>query len=230
MISYRECGERMTVKSDNEYTLRMETEGLTLVSGELSLRGDFTKMQQRLRRGNIGQELLVKAARIKDPQALRIAVDATAGLGDDSFLLAAAGWTVYMCEFDPVIAALLKDALVRGAEIPELADTIRRMHLLEGDSRELLKGLTFHPDIVLLDPMFPGRQKSGLVKKKAQLLQKLEKPCEDEEGLLQAAISARPRKIVIKRPLKGPFLAGRKPDYSITGKTIRYDCLLVTTA
>ena len=78
--------------------------------------------------------------------------------------------------------------------------------------------------------MFPGRQKSGLVKKKAQLLQKLEKPCEDEEGLLQAAVSAGPRKIVIKRPLKGPFLAGRKPDYSITGKTIRYDCLLVTTA
>ena len=97
-------------------------------------------------------------------------------------------------------------------------------------SRELLKGLSFHPDIVLLDPMFPGRQKSGLVKKKAQLLQKLEKPCEDEEGLLQAAVSAGPRKIVIKRPLKGPFLAGRKPDYSITGKTIRYDCLLVTTA
>ena len=127
-------------------------------------------------------------------------------------------------------AALLKDALVRGAGIPELADTISRMHLLEGDSRELLKGLSFHPDIVLLDPMFPGRQKSGLVKKKAQLLQKLEKPCEDEEGLLQAAVSAGPRKIVIKRPLKGPFLAGRKPDYSITGKTIRYDCLLVTTA
>ena len=46
----------------------------------------------------------------------------------------------------------------------------------------------------------------------------------------QAAVSAGPRKIVIKRPLKGPFLAGRKPDYSITGKTIRYDCLLVTTA
>ena len=48
---------------------------------------------------------------------------------------------------------------------------------------------------------------------------------DDEEELLGAALSAHPRRIVIKRPLKGPYLAGIKPDYSIKGKTIRYDCL-----
>ena len=68
--------------------------------------------------------------------------------------------------------------------------------------------------------------KSALVKKKFQLLHHLERPCEDEESLLQAAILARPRKIVIKRPLKGSFLAGRKPDYSLKGKAIRYDVLV----
>ncbi|MBQ4243593.1 MAG: class I SAM-dependent methyltransferase, partial [Clostridia bacterium] len=36
-----------------------------------------------------------------------------------------------------------------------------------------------------------------------------------------------PHKIVIKRPLKGPFLAGRKPDYSLQGKAIRYDCIVL---
>lgn len=205
--------------------LRMEPEGLTLFSGDLSLRGDFTRMIPRLRKGSLEREFLVKAARIRN-QAPTVAVDATAGLGEDSLLLAAAGWTVYLCEFDPVIGALLEDALLRAAEIPELAGITSRMHLLKGDSRELLRKLSFRPDIVLLDPMFPGRQKSGLVKKKAQLLQKLERPCEDEEGLLQAAAAAGPRKIVIKRPVKGPYLAGKKPDYSITGKTVRYDCLV----
>jgi len=28
---------------------------------------------------------------------------------------------------------------------------------------------------------------------------------------------------VVKRPLKGPFLAGKKPSSSLTGKVVRYD-------
>ena len=78
--------------------------------------------------------------------------------------------------------------------------------------------------MIFLDPMFPERQKSALIKKKMQLLQKLESPGTDEQAMLDAAMAVRPRKIVVKRPLKGPFLAGRKPDYSISGKAIRCDC------
>ena len=83
------------------------------------------------------------------------------------------------------------------------------------------------PDLVLLDPMFPERQKSALVKKKFQLIHRLESPCMEEETLLNAAIAAGPGKILIKRPLKGPWLAGRKPGYSISGKAVRYDCILL---
>ena len=72
--------------------------------------------------------------------------------------------------------------------------------------------------------MFPERQKSGLVKKKFQLIHYLEAPAENEEALMQAAIDARPFKIVVKRPAKGPYLAGLKPSYSLDGKAIRYDC------
>ena len=100
------------------------------------------------------------------------------------------------------------------------------MRLLEGDSIEILGALTFVPDVVYLDPMFPERQKSGLVKKKFQLLHDLEQPCMDGEALLAAALSAGPRKVVIKRPKKGPYLGGRKPSFSLEGKAIRYDCLL----
>ncbi|MBQ1757738.1 MAG: class I SAM-dependent methyltransferase, partial [Erysipelotrichaceae bacterium] len=42
-----------------------------------------------------------------------------------------------------------------------------------------------------------------------------------------AAIAVHPSRIIIKRPLKGPFLAGRKPDYSLPGKAIRYDVILL---
>ena len=83
------------------------------------------------------------------------------------------------------------------------------------------------PDIILLDPMFPERQKSGLVKKKFQLLQKLESPAQDEKALLTAAMKVAPRKIIIKRPAKAPYLAGVKPSYSLQGSVIRIDCVVI---
>ena len=79
-------------------------------------------------------------------------------------------------------------------------------------------------DVIYLDPMFPGRQKSGLINKKLQLIQKLEPPCSDEVELFEAAIQAKPSKIIVKRPLKSPFLAGKNPTYELKGKAIRYDC------
>ena len=138
-------------------------------------------------------------------------------------LLAAAGFPVQLHEYDPVIAALLRDALRRAAELPELAAIVG----LKDDSRTALPELTAPPDVILFDPMFPERQKSALIKKKFQLLQKLERPCADETDLINAAIAAHPRKVVIKRSLKVPYLAGRKPSYSLKGKAIRYDCLVL---
>lgn len=43
-------------------------------------------------------------------------------------------------------------------------------------------------DVIYLDPMFPKRQKSGLINKKLQLIQKLEPPCSEEKDLFDAAI------------------------------------------
>ena len=74
---------------------------------------------------------------------------------------------------------------------------------------------TAAPDVIYLDPMFPARQKSAAVKKKFQLLHHLEAPCANEEELLLAAIAANPRKVIIKRPIKGPLLAGIKQSCSL---------------
>lgn len=134
-----------------------------------------------------------------------------------------------------MIAALLADALERAANEPQLKGVVSRMTLVEGDSVAALWGLSdaldagaaaAQPDVVLLDPMFPERHKSASVKKKMQLLQRLESPCGDEDELVRAALAAHPRKVVIKRPAKGPYLAGVKPSYSIAGKAVRYDCLV----
>ena len=201
---------------------------LVLTDGVMQLSADFTESLNRLRPANLKGELLIRAAKKKDGPDAPLAVDATAGLGEDSLLLAAAGFRVDLYERDPVIAALLRDALKRAAGIPELAEAVSRMRLFEEDSLKALACLPETPELILLDPMFPERRKKALVHKKFQLLQQLESPCSEEEGeqLLQAAAAAGPRKVIIKRPLKGPYLGGKTPSYSIAGKTVRYDCIV----
>jgi 16S rRNA (guanine1516-N2)-methyltransferase len=212
---------------DTKLKLQRDENGLALVGNGQTLRGDFTKMLPRIRRGNLGAELLVKAAKIKGFEGTITVMDCTAGLGEDSILLAAAGFRVKLYERDNIIAALLRDSLIRAAQIPELAPIVERMELYEEDSLIALSQLKEVPEVIYLDPMFPSRQKSALVKKKFQMLQQLEQPCEEGDEFLQAAIACKPKKIVIKRPLKGENLGNRKPDYSINGKTIRYDCIVL---
>lgn len=217
---------KIAEKLGGELFLIDEEGCLTLTDGRLRLKGDFTSLIPRLKTSNLQREFLVKASKIKGVEH-PVLIDATAGMGEDSMILAATGFEVYLFEYDHAIAALLKDALRRAADIPELKDAVARMHFAEGNSIELMAGLGIEPDVVLLDPMFPARQKSALVKRKFQLLQQLEKPCTDERDLLDAALNMKPRRVVIKRPLKGPYLADIKPSYSINGKAIRYDCIVI---
>ena len=109
-----------------------KSEGLTLTDGTMELRADFGRMLPRLKQGRLQQELLVKAARAKGIES-PWAIDATAGFGEDSLLLAAAGFTVDLYEQDCVIAALLKDALDRAADDPALATAVARMRLHAGE-------------------------------------------------------------------------------------------------
>lgn len=211
-------------KTLRELCVAFTEDGVVLSGGGMELRADLSKMKPRLRRGNLNSEILIRAAKPGALGEAPSALDATAGLGEDSLLLAAAGFTVTMCERDPVIAALLRDGLSRAASDPELSDTVGRMTLIECDSVELMQKNDAYFELILLDPMFPERKKSGLIKKKLQLLQMLESPCDGEEELFCAAYAKKPRKLLIKRPAKGPYLAGKKPDYSITGGTARYDC------
>lgn len=225
------CSEAAFIPEPGLLYLKVSRDGLSLMRDGMELRPDFAEMLPRIKQGALQREMLVKAARVKGVEAPR-AVDATAGLGEDSLLLAAAGFTVTLCEADPVIAALLEDALARASAHEVLGPIVERMRLVAGDSRIALEragaSTGAQPDVVYLDPMFPGRTKSAAVKKKFQLIHGLERPTEplDEESLLQAALAAHPRKVVIKRPVKGPYLAGVKPSHAIAGKAVRYDCIV----
>ena len=126
-----------------------------------------------------------------------------------------------------MVAALLKDAIRRAKKNQILKDIAGRMKVVEADSVESMSKLLDPVDVIYLDPMFPARQKSSLINKKLQLIQKLEPPCSEETDLFDAALKVCPSRIIVKRPLKSECLAGREPSYTLKGKAIRYDCYVL---
>ncbi len=259
------CGSPSAKRSNDENDpangnahLEQTDQGLALVDEGLVIRGDFSRLIPRCKQNRLQQELIVRA--IKPATILAryeagdvpLAIDATAGLGDDAFLLAACGFKVLMFERDETIASLLADALSRALADERTHAIADRMRLSQSDSITAMQAfanklaqqtpgqlqanrqgishsslvIPRRPDIVILDPMFPARTKSAAVKKKFQLIHQLEKPCQNEEELLQAALRIKPGKVIVKRPAKGPHLANIKPSYSIGGKAIRYDVLV----
>ncbi len=209
---------------DGSAYLKYTENGLSLCDAGNEIRADFTRLVARIKNGNLQKELLVRASRIKKDSGILTAVDATAGFGEDSFFLAAAGFNVIMFERNPIISELLSDALERAGRVSGLDTIASRMRLIEDDSVDGMGRLIQELDVVLLDPMFPQRQKSSLVKKKLQMIQRLEAPCENEAELFSAAVKTGAKKLIVKRPPKGGYLAGIKPDYSIAGKAVRFDC------
>jgi 16S rRNA (guanine1516-N2)-methyltransferase len=183
---------------------------------------DFSGPAIRRRLRQPGRELIVQAARVRNT-VQPLLIDATAGLGRDGFLLAAAGFQVRMLECNPVVAALLEDGLERAGQVTEIAGIMARIELVSADMLTYLPTLTEQPDVIYLDPMFPQRTKSAKVKQELQLLQLLDHKPDDTENLLQAALALRPRKVVVKRPLKGPQLLGLPPSYTLRGKAVRFD-------
>lgn len=167
------------------------------------------------------KQSLAKAIGLKHNRCPTV-LDATGGLGRDSFILAAMGCKVVIIERSSIIAALLRDGIKRGYNIPEIQPVIDRLTLLEGDTRTITK-LPQQPDIIYLDPMYPHRTKSALVKKEMRLLRAIVGDDEDSADLLEWALAQQVERIVVKRPKGAPAVEGPEPAFVIKSKNSRFD-------
>ncbi len=193
---------------------------------------DFGAAAMRHRRRGGQNELLGRAVGIGKKRLLRV-LDATAGLGRDSFVLADLGCEVTLAEREPVVAALLRSGLAQAERVEDawLREVVGRMTLAEGDARHLGDVDVQRQDVIYLDPMFPPRDKSAAVKKEMALFQALfshRGGIEDANALLAWALLAPVARVVVKRPLKSLALAGRAPSHAIRGKAVRYDVYVLS--
>lgn len=217
------------------YLLLYSHEGLALKQTGKNNPGpimvDFTgsTMQYRIRHGGGRSQALARAVGLKKGRQPTV-IDATAGLGRDAFILAYLGCHVHMIERSPILAALLEDGLERAANAELTAEIVKnRLQFTQADSRDVLQKLrqAERPDVIYLDPMYPERTKSSLVKKEMRILRGLAGDDQDSAELLTIALVCARNRVVVKRPRLAPVLNGIAPSHEIPGKSSRFDVYLI---
>lgn len=161
-------------------------------------------------------------------------IDATGGWGQDAWLMALMECDVTLIEKQPIVHALLADALARAQLDEQCSDVAERMSLHNDDACSVMTQLT--ADVIYLDPMYPHRaRKKADSKKGMQILQSLLGPADDtlSRQLLEAAIQTGATRIVVKRPKGATVL---QPMSTFSGQLIdiqspntRYDVYLQHT-
>lgn len=210
-----EDGDRLELRKLDEPKLGAVY--VDFVSGTLAHRRKF---------GGGRGEAIAKAIGIKQDY-LPTVIDATAGLGRDAFVLAAIGCSVRLIERNPVVHLLLKDGLQRAYANEEIGAMMQQnMQLLDVHHLAELDPILDFADVVYLDPMYPHKQKSALVKKEMRVFQHLVGADLDADELLAPAWQLAQKRIVVKRPDYAQFLAQKKPHFSRETKNHRFDIYL----
>ena len=179
----------------------------------------------RLKYGKGRGQNLAKAVGMKSNKNRNI-VDATAGLGYDSFILASIGAKVTLIERSQKMYELLQNGIDEGISFGgEIEKIIKRMELVFGDSKDILPKLT--PEVIMIDTMYKDRKKTALVKNNMRLVRDIVGPDSDYIDLLKVALNCATNRVVLKQPRYAkPIKEIRKCSHQILGKTIRYDVFM----
>lgn len=211
-----------------QYLLILDQEKLSLIKTDNKAIKPFYidfcegKMDFRRKTLSAKKDLLAKAIGIKKISKPTV-LDTTAGLGRDGFLLACMGATVIMLERNPILYLLLNDGLRRFAETFPVLNAALNYQLIYTDAKTYLHSSLEKFQIIYLDPMFPARTKSALVKKDMQFLHDIAGMADDTTELFALSLQCACSRVVVKRPLHGKTLTELKPAVCYKGKAIRYD-------
>ena len=181
----------------------------------------------RLKYGRGRGQNLAKAVGMKFNKNRNI-IDATAGLGYDSFILASIGAKVTPIERSQKMYELLQNGIDEGKSFGgEIEKIINRMELVFGDSKDILPKLT--PEVIMIDTMYKDRKKTALVKNNMRLVRDIVGPDSDYIDLLKVALNCATNRVVLKQPRYAePIKEIRKCSHQILGKTIRYDVFMTS--
>lgn len=210
---------------ESVFILRYGKEGLCLYRGvERLIHVDFStgKAQHRQQFGGGIKQPLPRAVGLGKSATGHI-LDATAGLGQDAYVLATLGATVTMVEQSVVVYALLADAIERGQQDANSRDACLRMQLHHANSAAFIAQSDCTFDAIYMDPMYPQQGKKAAAKKGMQTLKDLLGADTMGDQILQAALQSGCPRIAVKRPKNAPWLGDIRPVGEIKSPNTRYD-------
>lgn len=238
-LAFAPLAMSMSAVHATQFCLRYQDAGWALwpptvdeVFGRQPLRIDFVADPRFIQPMSL-REPLAKAIGLRANRRPTV-FDLTAGLGRDAWALASTGCRVVAFERHPLVAFLLADGLRRAAQDATAALTARRITLISADPRTIDFDVTTAEvgcadraeAVWLLDPMFPERRKTALVKKPMRIFQALVGADEDAAQLFAWARRQPGGRWVVKRPPQAPRIDDGTPSMNIVSGRIRFDCYL----
>ena len=139
-------------------------------------------------------------------------LDALSGWGSDGLALSVFGCEVVCCEINPLVCTLSRvraDKMGIGVEF------------VQGDAFDVIANSIGEFDVVYLDAMFPIHPKGARPSKSLQVLASLAASCDLNVALGLARQAAKDRVVVKQR--RNQRLDLPAPDWSVEGKTVRFD-------
>lgn len=216
-----------------------EKQAFTLVTNQISVSPEWKSLQRRVVSAGRKSELVLQASKLNDNSR---ALDATAGFGHDSLILASTGAQVTLLERNPLMALLLLHEQQMMAQQKNWQKLMARLTIVCADSAEYMAQFndqadgTAHTgyDVVYLDPMFPensydhaSTSKGAKVGKHMQALHQIALPpdIEEERRLLALALDTvnAGGRVVVKRPNAAPLFAERPSDENWQNDVVRFD-------
>lgn len=216
---------------------------LSWLSGGLSVSPEWDKLQRRVVSAGRKSELLLQAAKITSDSRV---IDATAGFGHDSLILASTGAQIVMLEQQPLMALLLLAEQQRMNALANWQKLMARLQIINTDALAYFARVNNASvsdnhkavDAVYLDPMFPEDSyqdsktgKGAKVGKHMQALHQLAYPptADEELQLLQSALAVVSQngqtsgRVIVKRPQFAPLLANQPVSESWHNEAVRFD-------
>lgn len=225
-----------------------EKNKLSWLSDGLSVAPEWDKLQRRVVSAGRKSELLLQAVKITSDSQV---IDATAGFGHDSLILASTGAQVIMLEQQPLMALLLLVEQQRMSGLANWQKLMHRLHIINTDALGYFATIDFARfnytvkadneqafNVIYLDPMFPEDSyqdsktgKGAKVGKHMQALHQLALPptLDEEQQLLQSALAIvsqngqKQGRVIVKRPQFAPLLAHLEPSESWSNEAVRFD-------
>lgn len=234
--------QQLSQMSSMPILLLDDKDKLSWLSNGLSVAPEWDKLQRRVVSAGRKSELLLQAAKVSVGSHV---IDATAGFGHDSLILASTGAKVTMLEQQPLIALLLLVEQQRMSALLNWQKLMARLQIINTDALSYFATLqaesvnaTKEVDVIYLDPMFPEDSyqdsktgKGAKVGKHMQALHQLAGPPtpDEERQLLQSAQAALNQsaqnhgRVIVKRPQFAPLLAHQQPSESWHNEAVRFD-------